>query len=262
MYRLDFVLRRRAELSREKFQAYWRETHGPLVSSFQRELRLVRYVQTHTSDDPLGAGIREQRPGMQEPFDGYASVWWATREDLDAALQSPEGQKAVEVLIADEARFIDLERSALWLAVEVPQINPPADRAVVALPQGPLAKVVFLLNAKPGLGDAEAQRYWMTNHAYVARTYAAAMGFNRYLQSHRLDDPLNAEIRASRNAAEAYLGIAEVWADRVGLQSLFAAPEAAGMRGFALLAEDEPRFMDLTRSSAWIATERVFIDQR
>ena len=32
MIKMIFCLRRRAELTREAFQAYWRDKHGPLVA--------------------------------------------------------------------------------------------------------------------------------------------------------------------------------------------------------------------------------------
>ena len=52
MVKLVFCVRRRAELSREECQRYWRENHAPLVQRHAEVLRVRRYVQTHTLDTP------------------------------------------------------------------------------------------------------------------------------------------------------------------------------------------------------------------
>ena len=48
MIKLSFCLRRLSPLSREEFQRYWFDTHGPLVRKHAEALRIQRYVQTHT----------------------------------------------------------------------------------------------------------------------------------------------------------------------------------------------------------------------
>ena len=85
MIRLNFALHRLANLSRAEFQRYWRDTHGPVVVSVSRALRMRRDVQSHSVEDPLYDGLRAARAGMHAPFDGIASVWFDSREDLVAA---------------------------------------------------------------------------------------------------------------------------------------------------------------------------------
>ncbi len=264
MIRLDFMMRRRSGTSREEFSAYWRDQHGPIATqSCLGGLRALRYVQTHTLEDPLGAGMREQRPGMHEPFDGYASIWWSSRAELEAAFGSPEGKQAMDALMQDVRKFVDTESSPAWISVELPQVNPPDERAFVAAPSRPDAKLIFILQPKQGMSEQDCLHYWMTAHAGLARRYAAAMGFRRYLQVHRLlDEPLNEPLRQLSAKAEPYVGIAEVWIDRVGLQTLMSTPDAAGARGFGLLGEDELRFMEMSRCSAWVAEELEFVDRR
>lgn len=117
MVKLVFVIRRLPELSREEFQEYWYEKHGPLVREHAPALGIKRYVQTHTVETPLDEGLREGRGGP-EPFDGIAELWWESVEALGAAVATPEGGRAAAALLEDERRFIDLERSPLWLCQE------------------------------------------------------------------------------------------------------------------------------------------------
>lgn len=123
MVKLVYCLRRLPHLSREEFQRYWREVHAPLVRKHAGTLRIRRYVQVHTLDHPMNDAVRERRGGP-EPYDGVAEIWWDSLEDRAAASASPEAQKAGQELLEDERRFIDLERSPLWIAQEHPIIEP------------------------------------------------------------------------------------------------------------------------------------------
>lgn len=118
MIRLIFVLRRKPSLSREQFQKYWHEVHGPLVAKHATTLNILRYVQDHTLNDPMNERMAGSRGGMEPPYDGVAELWWTTREALATSVASPAGQAAAKELVEDEARFIDLPRSPLWLNQE------------------------------------------------------------------------------------------------------------------------------------------------
>lgn len=122
MIKLVFCARRLASLSRAEFQKYWRETHGPLVRSHARELGIRRYVQLHTLDHPLNDALRASRGGP-EAFDGIAEIWFDSLEELEAAVSTNEGRSAGEALLEDERRFIDLEKSPLWIGREFPVIE-------------------------------------------------------------------------------------------------------------------------------------------
>jgi uncharacterized protein (TIGR02118 family) len=117
MFKLTFCLHRLPRLSRAEFQRYWREQHAPLVRRHAAALRIQRYVQMHTFDDPLNGALQASRGAAQE-YDGVAELWWDSRADFEAATQSPEGQAASLELLEDERRFIDLARSALFVGEE------------------------------------------------------------------------------------------------------------------------------------------------
>jgi uncharacterized protein (TIGR02118 family) len=123
MLKLVFCLHRLPHLSRAEFQRYWREQHAPLVESHAATLRIQRYVQLHTLDDELNDALRASRGGP-ESYDGIAELWWRDRDDLVAATQSDGGRRASLALLEDERRFIDLARSPLWVATEVPIVGP------------------------------------------------------------------------------------------------------------------------------------------
>ena len=112
--KLTFCLRRLSMLSLAEFQDYWLHKHGPLVRSLQRALGMLRYEQLHRLAGDLADGIRRVR-GAPEPYDGVAELWWESEEAYRAARRTPEAREAGRVLLEDEAKFIDLARSPIWL---------------------------------------------------------------------------------------------------------------------------------------------------
>ena len=48
-------------------------------------------------------------------IDGIAELWWSDGEIFRAAGRDPQAREAGRLLLEDEAKFIDLARSPLWL---------------------------------------------------------------------------------------------------------------------------------------------------
>jgi uncharacterized protein (TIGR02118 family) len=259
MIRLIFVLRRKPSMSREQFQKYWNEVHGPLVAKHVTTLNILRYVQDHTLDDPTNEQMAHERGGMEAPYDGVAELWWTTREALATSIGSPAGQTAAKELVEDEATFIDLPNSPLWLAYEYPQINPSED--IVARPSSGLVKIFFPLRHPPNQTLEQAQLYWRTSHGPIIRGLAGDSHVKKYFQVHRFEDPIEQGLRADRGTAVApYTGHAEAWIDRAESAAAAGTPEARRARQLAV--EDEANFIDFRNSSIWVAKERVVIDRR
>lgn len=117
MIKLTFCLHRLPNFSREAFQKYWLEKHAPLVAKNCETLKILRYVQMHSSTTDLNDVIRAGRTAP-EMYDGVAELWWNSFDDLQAAMRSPEGQAAGLELLEDERKFIDLARSPLFFGEE------------------------------------------------------------------------------------------------------------------------------------------------
>src|SRR5262245_14040472 len=256
MIRLVFTLRRKASLSLDEFQRYWREDHGPLVAGHAKHIGALRYTQSHRIDDPTNEAAAKARGGMEPPYDGVAELWWESEEALGNAASTPKGQAAGAALLEDEQRFIDLPNSPLYFTHEYPQVNPAAE--VVARPKTGITKLHFPLRFRTDVDQEWARTYWRTSHGPLIRSHAVALGIMRYQQIHRYDSPLEAPLRASRGTVvAAYDGHAEVWSDRGVARG--GAEAAAGGRA---AVEDEAKFIDFKRSALWIGKEHVFIDRR
>jgi uncharacterized protein (TIGR02118 family) len=118
LVKLIFVLRRLPHLSLAEFQDYWLNTHGPLVRSHAKTLRIKRYVQAHTLDEAnLQQALAASR-NAEPAYDGVAELWWDSIEDLMSPRSTPEGRAASDELLEDEKKFIDHARSSLWVSQE------------------------------------------------------------------------------------------------------------------------------------------------
>jgi uncharacterized protein (TIGR02118 family) len=123
-----------------------------------------------------------------------------------------------------------------------------------------LVKLVYCLRRLPNLSLAEFQRYWLATHGPMVRKHAQVLGIRRYVQVHTLDDEANQRLREGRAGTEAYDGVAELWWEsREALMKAFSSPE--GQAAATELLEDERRFIDLARSSLWLAEEHPIVDE-
>jgi uncharacterized protein (TIGR02118 family) len=117
MIKLTFCLRRQKHLTLVQFQEYWLNQHATLVKQHAATLNIRRYVQHHTLDDRLNEAMRKSR-GAPEPFDGIAELWFDSIQSMTAPGATPQGKAANAALKEDEARFIDLALSPLWIGKE------------------------------------------------------------------------------------------------------------------------------------------------
>jgi uncharacterized protein (TIGR02118 family) len=90
--KLIAFLPRRQGLAVDRFQAHWREVHGPLAAAVPG---CRRYVQCHARPGIYASG--------REPaYDGIAMLWFDDREALSAAGESAAFQRT----LADEPSFL------------------------------------------------------------------------------------------------------------------------------------------------------------
>ena len=117
MIKLVFLMRKRADVSREDFYEHWKGNHARLVTGHAQELKIRRYVQSHAiAPEYLGAFRPEWDEG--QGWDGTAEVWLDSLEVLAGSRGTPEMDAIQNELLADEAGFVDLERSTVIITVE------------------------------------------------------------------------------------------------------------------------------------------------
>ena len=103
MTKVLILFRKRADLTMDEFQRYWKETHGPLAATMPG---VRKYVQDHVLADP---------PPDDRPYDAVAELWFESAESFQAAMASPEGQTTM----ADATTFADMDSIRVVMAEEV-----------------------------------------------------------------------------------------------------------------------------------------------
>jgi uncharacterized protein (TIGR02118 family) len=117
MIKFVMCIHRHPEMTRERFQDYWMNKHGPFFMENAGAMRATKYVQSHTVDTPLNEELRSSRAMLPE-YDGVAEVWFESEEELIGAMNSPEGQKLSAALLEDEGNFIDHSKSSAFIVKE------------------------------------------------------------------------------------------------------------------------------------------------
>jgi uncharacterized protein (TIGR02118 family) len=117
MIKFVMCITRHPAMSREEFQDYWMNNHGPFFMANADAMRAKKYVQSVTVDTPLNEGLRSSRRMLPE-YDGVAEVWFESEEELMEGMSSPEGQKLGAALMEDERNFIDHSRSSAFIVKE------------------------------------------------------------------------------------------------------------------------------------------------
>jgi EthD domain len=251
MIKLVYVLERRADVAPADFHDYWLNAHAAKVRGHAEAIRAKRYVQSHLIDTPANEGLRSPR-GMLAPVAGITEIWWDSLEDFQAASADAAGAEAVADLAADEATFIDIGKSQLFLTQEHLIFDFTGGRKF-----GPdAAKCTYLLTRRPDLSVEACHETWLTDHGPLVASFARASHMARYVQSHTIAPEVNQALAGARGLAEPLDGITEVWFP--ALPSGGASGEAPADGG--PLAADERRFVDMSRSRCFFTREHEIFD--
>lgn len=122
-----------------------------------------------------------------------------------------------------------------------------------------MIRMLVEVHKRPDLADAAFYDRWKIEHGDLVRDNAAAMGFLRYIQSHRIASPEIEAFAAGRGWAAPADGQAELWWPSVpAMEEALGSP--AGEAASALLEVDERAFTDTSALSAFLTSEETIFD--
>jgi hypothetical protein len=121
-----------------------------------------------------------------------------------------------------------------------------------------VVKLVYIVKRRADFTPEAFYRRWL-QHGPLVRSFAKAIRAKRYIQSHTIATPLNAEMAAPRGMGAPYDGITEVWWESLDdLIAASATPE--GRDAMEKLIEDERQFIDLAGSHIFMTQEHVIFE--
>jgi hypothetical protein len=253
--RLLSMVRANPELSPSRFAATWRGVEDTL-REHATLLGIQRYEQLVTARRaPLNPLLRLLR-GTRRAFAGASSLW-VDGERFRTMLATEPGRQAWREVLRREAQAVDFTRSPQWVVREHLLRKGTGrfdDRPLLWAGRGLAA-----------LDDAAFRHHYLEQHGPLVAARAELLGFDRYLQLHRVDDPLDAVLLACRESVSsapcresAFPVAAEVsWHTR-GMFRRDRLRDAKQAR--REVAEDEQRHIDFSRSVIWTAQRRVLLD--
>ena len=252
MIKLVYVLNRRAAVPEKEFYDYWLNAHGPRVRGHAKAIGARKYVQSHLIDTPANETLRAPR-GMLPPIAGITEVWWDSLPAFQAATREPAAQGALADLAEDEAKFIDIAGSQVFLTSEH-LIFDYTDAEKL----GPDAiKCTYLLARRDDLSVEACHQTWLNDHGPLVKSFAKVSHMAKYVQSHTIAPEINAGMVAGRGLAAPLDGITEVW---IADPNAGGPPTDASRKASEAMAEDERRFVDMGRSRCFMTKEHEIFD--
>ena len=122
-----------------------------------------------------------------------------------------------------------------------------------------MIKMIVEVWKLPGMSDEDFRDRWLNEHGDLVKRSADAMGFVRYVQSHKIDSPEIESFAQTRGWKAPPDGVTEIWwRDLESMRNAMASPE--GIEASKLLAEDEVKFVDPRKISAFLSVENYIFD--
>ncbi|MET0546960.1 MAG: EthD domain-containing protein [Caulobacterales bacterium] len=122
-----------------------------------------------------------------------------------------------------------------------------------------MIKMVVEVWKRPDMTDEQFSRRWLVEHGALVKKHAKAMGFVKYIQSHKVPSPAIDAFAEGRGWKQAPDGLTEVWWESMdSMNAAMGSP--AGQAASAALEIDEKEFVDARKLSAFLAVEEVIFD--
>lgn len=122
-----------------------------------------------------------------------------------------------------------------------------------------MIKMVVEVWKKPDMTDDAFAKRWLVEHGALVKKHAGAMGFVRYIQSHKVPSEGITAFAEGRGWKGPPDGLTEVWWEsEESMNAALSSPE--GIAASAELAEDEVKFTHGPKMSAFLATDEVIFD--
>lgn len=191
--KMVYLIKRRAETSRDELVAHWFKSHMPRViarnarQAKQGQLHATRYIATLFDPDEDGECV----------WDGMAQLWYERALPMPDV---PHGTKPMDTFQEKAEPYLP------WATTEYVVI----DGRLPSLPnqlgepypttRSGFAKLTFLIGVRGKVDHADLFRHWLEVHVPIVRGVLEEMGGIRYVVSH-----------SQRPEAEPYVGMAELY---------------------------------------------------
>lgn len=187
------LLKRNPNMTRAKFDAHWRDIHGPLAAGLPGLQAYYQHTIVEKGDHAIVG---------EWDIDGFSELHFEDVNTMNAAFATPAGDDAKEdlSLFLSEVKLVACEKH-----VVVPS----------SLGDGPVVKRMSPIKKKPGMSDEEFRYEWLDVHAKMLLQWPGVIGYN---QNVVVDRFFGSNIESAKYEDVPIDGIVEIW---------FPSPESA-----------------------------------
>ena len=261
MIKLNYFVRKRADVTAEDFRAFWMGNHAEEVLQLFDKLGIRKYTKCETlHDDDVNKLLQQMYGSATDAYDFVEEILINDLEAFKEGLGDAEVQKVLLQLHEESHAYVDVSRSDLWFSVDVPQVFSGED--CTATPDNTYLKPFYVGSYLPQLSMAEAQLHWNACHGGMARQFIKMLPYKQYSQGHRIESKITDQLKTILGAGfedrERALGQAEAWIDRRIVPSL-QGPEVERM--MRMLVNDISLFVEPENSHMFATKEHVILDR-
>jgi hypothetical protein len=261
MIKLNYFVRKKADVTAEDFRAYWMGSHAEGMLQLADKLGVRKYTKCETlHEDDVNKLLQQMYGSATDSYDFVEEMVINDHEEFKNGLNDADVQKLLLQLHEDSRAYVNVSRSGFWFSIDVPQVFTGED--CTATPDNTYLKAFYVGSYLPHLSMAGAQLHWNACHGGMARQFIKMLPYKKYIQGHRIEskiaDQLNNILGAGFENRERVLGQAEAWIDRRIVPSL-QGPEVERM--MRMLVKDISLFVDTENAHMFATKEHVILDR-
>jgi hypothetical protein len=261
MIKLNYFVRKRADVTAKDFHTFWMGNHAEKVLQLADKLGIRKYTKCETQhEDDVNKLLQQMYGSATDSYDFVEEMVINDLEDFKEALNDTEVQELLLHLHEESSAYVDVSRSDFWFSVDVPQVFTGED--CTATTDNTYLKAFYVGSHLPHLSMAGAQLHWNACHGGMARQFIKMLPYKQYIQGHRIEskitDQLDNILGAGFENRERVLGQAEAWIDRRTVPSL-QGPEVERM--MRMLVNDISLFVDVENAHMFATKEHVILNR-
>jgi hypothetical protein len=186
MIKLNYFVRKRAEVTAEDFRDFWMGNHAEGLLQLVDKLGIRKYTKCETMhEDDVNKLLQQMYGSATDAYDFAEEMLINDLEEFKEGLNDAEIQKQLLQLHEDSRAYVDVSRSDIWFSVDVPQVF--TGEECTATPDNTYLKGIYVGSYLPQLSLAEAQLHWNACHGGMARQFIKMLPYNQYSQGHRIE---------------------------------------------------------------------------
>lgn len=261
MIKFNKLVRKKENVSREDFRAFWFGEHAQKSIELAPDLGIRKYIICETQhDDEVNKNLQAMYGTASDCYDMVDHMEINDFDVFKTGLESKSTQKKIRDLHELCSEYLNFERSDYWFTNDVAQVF--SREKVTATWTNTHLKIFYVPRRHPHVSLEGALLHWNACHGALARQFVDFLPYDKYFQAHKIESPHTDKFKALTGAKyeniSSIIGQAEAWLDRHTFPRLVG-PEVERM--FSMLGVDIDLFVDAPDSHIFAAKEFTMLDQ-